>query len=128
VASRFFAIFDTRKRADEATFKGRPSYSHEQFWYQFFNETEVPPRVAKGVREVLEEVLCVNLSRFTDQDDFSNNLRFFFYFDSMADVEIVIELEKTFGIEIEDQEASETSTINEIVILVWRKLQVSDSR
>ena len=123
-----FSFFNTKKRAVEALFRGRPSYSYDQFYEKYFMEKGVPQIAVQGVREVLEEVLDVDLSRLTNKDDFSNNLKFFWDFDSMADVEIVIELEKKFGIEIEDREAAETSTIEEIVMLVWGKMQTLDAR
>jgi len=74
-----------------------------------------------GVRRILEEHLDADLSKLSATDDFSTNLAFFWRYDSMADVEIVLALEKEFGIEITDEEAAAARTIRAIVNLVWNK-------
>lgn len=112
-----------RKKAIEKAFQGRHCLSESEFWELYFKQIGVSENVAKGVKEVLESVLGTDLSRLTADDDFSKNLQFFFEFDSMADVEIVFELEKKFAIHIEDHEAADASTIKEIVLLVWNKLR-----
>ena len=56
-------------------------------------------------------------------DDFKKNLSFFWEYDSMADVEIVIRIEKEFSIKISDHEVWETFTVEDLVNLVWGKLQ-----
>ena len=76
-----------------------------------------------GVKKVLEAQLDTDLSRMVDSDDFSNNLSFFWDFDSMADVEVVCALEQEFKIKITDEEAENSQTVREIVELVWRKVK-----
>jgi acyl carrier protein len=112
-----------RKKAIEAAFQGRLQLSKDEFWQLYFKHIGVPEDVANGVKEVLETVLDTDLSRLTADDDFSQNINFFFEFDSLADVEIVVELEKKFDIHIQDNKATDTSTIEEIVLLVWNKLR-----
>jgi acyl carrier protein len=63
------------------------------------------------------------MSRLSAEDDFSKNLNFFWQYDSMADVEIVVRLEKEFDIKITDVEAERTKTVEDLVNLVWLKLQ-----
>lgn len=42
--------------------------------------------------------------------------------DSMSSVEVVVGLEKAFGITIEDSEAEKVTSIRKAVELVWSKL------
>jgi acyl carrier protein len=63
------------------------------------------------------------MSRLNLDDDFSQNLSFFWDYDSMANVEIICSLEEKFKIKILDKEAEETKTVNDIVNLVARKAQ-----
>ena len=116
-----------RNRKFEAVFSGRERLAVDQFYEKYFKDNGVPLRVVAGVRKILEEQLLADMSRLTDTDDFSKNLNFFFYFDSMADVEIACALEKEFVINISDDEAEKTKTINDIVQLVCRKLEVKDA-
>lgn len=83
----------------------------------------VPKDVVAGVREVLQEQLNADLSKLSAEDDFSKNLRFFWDYDSMADVAVIDGLEKRFDIRIEDQEAVDAKSVRDIVNLVTRKIQ-----
>ncbi len=74
------------------------------------------------MRKILEDELDADLSRLSVEDDFSQNLSFFWAYDSMADVEIVTRLEEEFRIKITDAEAGRTHTVEDIVNLVWNKL------
>ena len=77
--------------------------------------------VAMGVRQVLEEVLSTDLSRLAADDDFTVNLKFFLESDSLADVEIITELEQKFGIKFTNEEAERMTTVASIVDGVWSK-------
>ena len=77
--------------------------------------------VAIGVRQVLEDVLDTDLTRLNAEDSFTTNLHFFFERDSLADVEIVTELEQKFGIKFTDKEAESMTTVADIVNGVWAK-------
>jgi len=113
-----------RKKKIEAAFGGRESLAPVEFYERFFRAQGVPQEVVLGVRKVLEEQLDVNLSRLAASDDFSKNIKFFFDLDSMADVEIVCALEAEFSIKITDEEAGNARTIQDIVELVSRKIQM----
>lgn len=112
-----------KKRKLEAAFAGRETLDAEGFYDKYFKAKGVPPNIVLGVREVLEEQLLADMSRLADIDDFSKNLGFFFEFDSMADIEIVMALEEKFGIKIADDEAADTKTVDDLVRLVWRKAE-----
>ncbi len=112
----------TRKKKFAAAFEGRDPLDEQMFYERYFQSRGAPADVVMKVRRILERVLRADLSRLKAEDDFTQNLSFFFQFDSMADVEIVVELEKEFGIKIADIEAEQTHTIEDIVELVWRKL------
>jgi acyl carrier protein len=73
----------------------------------------------------LEDVLDADLSRLSAEDDFSKNLNFFWQEDSLADVEIFERIEEEFQIKLHqsDFDGLETTTINDIVNIVWRKVR-----
>lgn len=109
------------KRAQEA-FAGRESLTPEAFYNQYFLNRGVAPEIVIGIRQILEEQLGVDMSRLRAEDDFSKNLHFFWDFDSLADVEIVLAIEEHFQIKIADAEAEKTYTIFDLVQLVATKV------
>lgn len=113
----------TRQRRLREAFAGRAPQTDRQFFERQFAAEGIPLSVASGVRRILEEQLDADLSKLSATDDFSTNLAFFWRYDSMADVEIVLALEKEFGIEIADAEAVAARTVRDVVELVWRKIQ-----
>ncbi|MBE1288021.1 MAG: hypothetical protein GJ671_09945 [Alteromonadaceae bacterium] len=108
------------KKLDKA-FTNRKRLSPREYYETFFQQEGFSEEVAVGVREVLEQQLDVDLSRLSSCDDFSKNLSFFWEFDSMADVAIVVALENRFSIKISDDEASSARTIKDLVCLVESK-------
>lgn len=119
-----FWIYENRKNVAllKNAFAGRESISNETFYETYFKEQKIPENIVYGIKRILEEQLDTDLSKLSAEDDFSTNLNFFFAIDSMADVEIVIALEKEFNIKVSDTEAEATHTIRDIVDLVWRKI------
>lgn len=115
-----------RQRQVREAFAGRAPQTDRQFFERHFEADGVPFSVVNGVRRILEEQLDADLSKLSPTDDFSANLAFFWRYDSMADVEIVLALEKEFGIEITDEEAAAARTIRAIVDLVWNKTKRVD--
>jgi len=103
-------------------FAGRKSISNKTFYETYFKEQNTPENIVYGIKRILEEQLDTDLSKLSAEDDFSTNLNLFFALDSMADVEIIIALEKEFNIIISDAEAEATHTIRDIVNLVWKKI------
>lgn len=112
-----------RKKIDE-TFANRESLTPDAFYDRHFRAEGIAPEVVTGMRKILEEQLDADLSRLTAEDDFSRNLSFFWDFDSMADVEIIMALEEHFDIEISDHEAQNARTVADLVHLVDAKLKL----
>jgi acyl carrier protein len=112
-----------RKKKLETAFAGRASLDEQTFYERYFRSRGVPADVVVKVRRILEDELDADLSRLAAEDDFSRNLSFFWEYDSLADVEIIMRLEEEFGIKIANDEAGQTKTIEDIVNLVWKKLR-----
>jgi acyl carrier protein len=111
----------------EKTFVNRQPLDERAFYERYFESRGVPFFVVSKVRTILEEELDADLSRLSIEDDFSQNLSFFWEYDSMADVEIVTRLEEEFRIKITNTEAEKTHTVEDIVNLVWGKLRPSST-
>ena len=125
IVGYLFTIFETKRKQKkiENTFKGRELLSPEAFYEKFYRDKDIAIETVKGVRKVLEEQLDCDLSQLSSEDDFSENLSFFWDFDSMASVEIVMALEEEFSVKIEDSEAEKAHTINDIIMLVSSKVK-----
>ncbi len=89
----------------EKTFANRQPLDERAFYERYFESRGVPFFVVSKVRTILEDELDADLSRLSIEDDFSQNLSFFWEYDSMADVEIVTRLEEEFRIKITNTEA-----------------------
>lgn len=121
-----FVWFDERRarKRVEAAFAGREALTDEQFFEKYFRAKGVRNDVASEVRRILAEQLGQDLSRLQSGDDFTKNLKFLFEFDSLADVEIVLAIEESFGIKVTDEEAQAMRTVEDIVLAVHNKLQL----
>lgn len=111
-----------KERKVQETFAGRESLTPEAFYDRYFLGLSIAPEVVVGIRKILEEQLGADMSRLRAEDDFSKNLSFFWDFDSMADVELVLAIEEHFQIKIADPEAEKTHTVSELVQLVSNKI------
>ena len=121
-----FVIWDIKKRDKKIkeVFGGREKLNVEDFYEKYFKARGVPFYVVQKIREILERELDADLSALSAEDDFSKNLSFFWDFDSLAGVEIVIGIEEEFQIRLTEQNVKEqTYTIDEIVNMVWQKIQ-----
>ena len=112
-----------KKKKLQQVFADREPLNQYGFYERHFKERGIPLEVVCKIRTVLEEELRADLSCLSANDDFKKNLSFFWEYDSMADVEIVIRIEKEFNIKISDHEVWETFTVEDLVNLVWGKLQ-----
>lgn len=110
-----------RKKIEEA-FADRQPLDERAFYERYFESRGVPFFVVSKVRKILEDELEADLSRLSAKDDFKKNLSFFWQYDSMADVEVVVRLEEEFGIKITDAEAERTNTVEDLVNLIFIKL------
>lgn len=111
-----------KERKVQEIFAGRETLTPEAFYDRYFLGLGIAPDVVSGIRKILEEHLGADMSRLHAEDDFSKNLGFFWDFDSMADVEIVLAIEEHFQIKIADSEAEKTHTVSELVQLVFSKI------
>jgi acyl carrier protein len=118
-------IYESRakKKKWEAAFAGREPLDEQGFYERYFQARGIPADVVKKVRRVLEDELDADLTRLKAEDDFTQNLSFFFDYDSLAGVKIVERLEEEFSIKITDAEAGEAHTVEGIVNLVWAKIR-----
>lgn len=111
-----------KEKKVQETFAGREPLTPEVFYDRHFLGLGIAPEVVVGIRKILEEQLGADMSRLRAEDDFSKNLSFFWSFDSMADVELVLAIEEHFQIKITDPEAERTHTVSELVQLVSSKV------
>lgn len=119
-----FTAFENKKTKGKTNglFEGRESITNTEFYEKYFKKNNIPEHIVYGVKNILEKELDTDLSRLQAEDDFSTNLSVFFALDSMADVEIVIAIEKQFNIKISDKEAEKTHTIRDIINLIESKI------
>lgn len=126
IALTIWAIRDeprAKRKKVEETFADRENLTPEAFYDRHFRAEGIAPEIVIGMRKILEEQLDADLSCLAAEDDFSKNLSFFWDFDSMADVEIIMALEEHFNIKITDQEAQNAHTVADLVHLIDAKLK-----
>jgi acyl carrier protein len=123
------ALLDSEERTKkiQAAFAGREALDERTFYERYFMNRGVTEDVVGRFRRVLEDELHADMSRLRAEDDFERNLSFFWEFDSMADVELIIRLEQEFGIKIKDTEAQQASSVADMVELVWSKLRAHEA-
>lgn len=102
-------------------FSSRPPLTPKEFAIEFF-----PPEqkeIAEKVMGVFQRQFPLDLSGIRPDDAFGKELKLLFDLYSTADIEILMRLEETFGIIIEDPEAEKIMTLREMVDLVSKKLE-----
>jgi acyl carrier protein len=70
--------------------------------------------IADRVREIIAEQLMVDLEEVTDEASFVNDLGA----DSLDTVELIMEFEDEFGIEIPDESAEAIGTVGEAITYI----------
>lgn len=70
--------------------------------------------IADRVREIIAEQLLVDLEEVTDEASFVNDLGA----DSLDTVELIMEFEDEFGIEIPDESAEGIATVGEAIVYI----------
>ena len=116
-----------KQRELEQVFAGREPLDDSQLWERYFKQQGVAPETVVKIRQIFSDILEADFSRIRDTDDFSKELAFFWDFDSMADVELVQELEDRFGITITNAEAERMKTLRDIVLTVHDKINKSQA-
>ncbi|HIE48262.1 acyl carrier protein [Candidatus Bipolaricaulota bacterium] len=72
--------------------------------------------IADRVREIIAEQLMADLEEVTDEASFVDDLGA----DSLDTVELIMEFEDEFGIEIPDEEAEKIQTVGEAIAYIER--------
>lgn len=75
--------------------------------------------IAERVKEIIVEKLMVDTEEVTEEASFVNDLGA----DSLDTVELIMEFEDEFGIEIPDEEAEKIETVGEAIAYIERKVQ-----
>jgi acyl carrier protein len=70
--------------------------------------------IEKQVRDIIVDKLCVNESEIKLESSFQNDLGA----DSLDTVELIMELEKQFEIQIPDEEAEKIATVGDAVAFI----------
>ncbi len=79
----------------------------------------VEDEIAQRVKKIIEEQLMVDESEITDDATFIEDLGA----DSLDVVEMIMELEDEFGIEIPDEEAEKLTTVGEAIEYIRRLVE-----
>ena len=79
--------------------------------------------IAKRARTVIAEQLMVDVDEVTDEASFVDDLGA----DSLDTVELIMEFEDEFGIEISDEDAEKISTVGEAVAYLEKLVEGKSS-
>lgn len=121
---RIRGLFDfTGQRRLDAVFAGRTPLTPGEFFTRYFEKRGYDRDLVLRIRKIFAENISLDLSRLSATDDFSRELQFLWKYDSLADVEIVLDLETEFGITISDVEATRMTTLLAVVEVVDGKLR-----
>ena len=115
-----------QKRIDDFN-KDRESLSPEAFYERYFKYKGISKEVVIEIRKIIENIFDFDLSGLKDTDELFKDLKFLFDSDSMADTELIIMIEEKFDIKITDADAQEIKTVNDLVMLVDKKVKASDN-
>jgi acyl carrier protein len=118
-----------RKREIESVFEKRQELTERDFYETHFQNKGTLCFVVRKIRQILEEVFDADLLRLSSKDDFSKNLNFFWQEDSLADVEIIEQIEEEFNIKFyqADFEHLNSLTVEQIVDCTWNKVREKEN-
>lgn len=111
-----------KSRKFQNVFSGRLPLNEQNYYERYFRDRHIPADIVIKIRKILEEVLEADLARLQPTDDFTKNMNFFVDYDSMAAEELVAKFEEEFQINITFTEAKDAHSIEEIVNLIWLKV------
>ena len=74
--------------------------------------------VAAKVKEIIMDKLGTSEEKITPEASFRNDLGA----DSLSTVELMMELEEAFGVEIEDEEAEKIHTVKDAIAYIEEKM------
>ncbi len=79
--------------------------------------------IADRVREIIAEQLLVDVDEVTDEASFVDDLGA----DSLDTVELIMEFEDEFGVEIPDEDAEKVQTVGESIAYLERLVQEKEA-
>ena len=121
---RWYHDWSTRDdHALDRVFEGRSLLSDDEFYERYFPDGSVSKEVAVGIRAAFIEHVPLDMRRLAPEDSFGRELQFVWSHDSLADVELILDVEKKFAISISEQEGRETLTMGALIRLVDRKVK-----
>jgi acyl carrier protein len=80
--------------------------------------------IAEQVRRIIAEQLMVELDEVTDDASFIEDLGA----DSLDTVEMIMEIEDEFGIEIPDEDAEKIQTVGQAIEYVKQKVEAQQAK
>jgi acyl carrier protein len=110
-------------RKVDAVFRGRSVLSDEAFYEHYFPDHAVSREIVIGVRSAMIQHVPLDMHRLAPEDNFGGELQFVWSYDSLADVNLICEIEKRFDISISEAEGRETLTMGDLIRLVDRKVR-----
>ena len=121
---KFLANIDfSGRRQHERMFAGRSPLSSDEFYEKYFSDQGFKKDIVVRIKNIFNAKVGFDLSRLSADDDFSTELQYIWDHDSLADVEILVALEKEFVIKITDEEAKRMHTIRDVVQIISAKTQ-----
>ncbi len=104
-------------------FLSRPIRTDNDYYEEFFVDSDIPFEVVSKIRAIFSEQFGVDLRALEADDDLSKDYSLIWDLDSLADVEIIMALEADFEIEISDEEAARIRSIRTISEIVALKIE-----
>jgi acyl carrier protein len=99
-------------------FSGRKALTNQEFIELFFKESKIKKDIIEKTRDILITHLGDEYSLMYPDDDWSKDFSIIWDLDSMADVELIIDIEKTFKIKIPDAEAQSATSFRKLVTII----------
>jgi acyl carrier protein len=125
---RWYSELVTRdERRLDQIFAGRLTLSDEEFYARHFSNSEIAKEVAIGVRRAFIKHVPLDMRKLEPGDNFGRELQFVWSHDSLADVELICDVEQTFGVSISEAEGRETLTMGALIALVDRKVKARNA-
>ncbi len=121
---RWYLDWTTRdERTLDRVFEGRSLLSDDEFYERYFADGSVSKAVAVGIRAAFIEHVPLDMRRLAPEDSFGRELQFVWSHDSLADVELILDVEKKFDVSISEREGREALTMGDLIRLVDRKVK-----
>lgn len=102
---------------------GRPSLTSQEFGQRYYPDNS---ELAATVRDVLQKHIGIDLSKLEPSDQPVKN----FYlgaFDGYATEDVIVDIEKAFGIQIKNEDAEKMRSVDDIIRYVISKVQEKES-